>query len=70
MLHPKIKDYVKRVLIVVPKNVVLNWFKEFQKWLDDNDPELASIEVNHCQQFLPLSIIMRLVSSGDGTGLV
>lgn len=49
MTHETLKKYINRVLIIVPKNVILNWQSEFKKWLRDVDPALDTLAVcsNH-----------------------
>lgn len=46
MTHPTIKKTIRRVLIVCPKNVILNWCQEFDKWLSGIDSKLTRISVS------------------------
>jgi len=41
----KIANKIRRVMLVVPKNVLLNWIDEFEKWLSGQN--LNNIRV-HC----------------------
>lgn len=45
LTHKKISKQIMKVMIVAPKNVVTNWDREFEKWLNRNDPDLATFEV-------------------------
>lgn len=45
LTHPLISQTIKRVLIVCPKNVILNWENEFRKWLIENDNTISQLSV-------------------------
>ncbi|KAI6225482.1 BMA-XNP-1, isoform a [Aphelenchoides fujianensis] len=45
LTHETISKTIRRVLIFVPKNVVLNWANEFEQWLHKNDRSLDTIRV-------------------------
>ncbi|KAI6216167.1 hypothetical protein M3Y99_01836000 [Aphelenchoides fujianensis] len=45
LMHTTISKTIHRVLIFVPKNVVLNWANEFEQWLRKNDRVLDTIRV-------------------------
>lgn len=46
MTHSIISKTIGRVIVVCPKNVVLSWQREFQKWLFANDSTMPEINVN------------------------
>ncbi|CAD5208834.1 unnamed protein product [Bursaphelenchus xylophilus] len=48
--HSKINKVIRKALVVVPKNVVINWEKEFEKWVFENNLkgiDVVSIEGNN-----------------------
>jgi len=45
LTHPLISKTIRRVLIVVPKNVIINWQNEFSKWISDNDSKMPDFPV-------------------------
>uniref|UniRef100_A0A0N5AXY6 Helicase ATP-binding domain-containing protein n=1 Tax=Syphacia muris TaxID=451379 RepID=A0A0N5AXY6_9BILA len=49
--HPSIQKKIYRILIITPKNVVLQWCSEFAKWLDSENNNLNSFEVIELDSF-------------------
>lgn len=60
LTHAKTSEFIRRVLVVVPKNVVINWKKEFEKWLTD---ELDVINVSDISSFE--SYVLTIVGDGN-----
>ncbi|KAI6179406.1 SNF2-related and DNA RNA helicase domain containing protein [Aphelenchoides besseyi] len=50
MTHPKITKHINKGLIFAPKNVLLNWYNEFDKWLGSNDRSMKKMKVNHINE--------------------
>ena len=67
--HSELKEKISKVLVVVPKNVVLNWKNEFDKWLASGGRYLDSFDVG----FIPLgshSLYCLTLFAGNGIGLI
>ncbi|KAF7637424.1 hypothetical protein Mgra_00003168 [Meloidogyne graminicola] len=46
LTHEKITKKINKVLVVVPKNVVLNWMNEFEKWLCGETDSINYLELD------------------------
>uniref|UniRef100_A0A914NQT6 Helicase ATP-binding domain-containing protein n=1 Tax=Meloidogyne incognita TaxID=6306 RepID=A0A914NQT6_MELIC len=46
LTHEKISKKINKVLVVVPKNVVLNWMNEFEKWLYGETDSINYLELD------------------------
>uniref|UniRef100_A0AC34GQQ3 Helicase ARIP4 n=1 Tax=Panagrolaimus sp. ES5 TaxID=591445 RepID=A0AC34GQQ3_9BILA len=45
LTHPQLRKSIRRVLILCPAGVVLNWAAEFKKWLSELDKSLNTLKV-------------------------
>lgn len=45
LTHPIISGTIKHAMVVCPKNVIINWKNEFDKWLIQNDATMKTIRL-------------------------
>ncbi|XP_003743060.1 transcriptional regulator ATRX homolog [Galendromus occidentalis] len=48
MTHGILKRYIRKVIVVCPCNVVLNWVREFEMWIDENEDVKDALRVYEC----------------------
>uniref|UniRef100_A0A1I7YUB0 LisH domain-containing protein n=1 Tax=Steinernema glaseri TaxID=37863 RepID=A0A1I7YUB0_9BILA len=71
LTHPKIQQKIRKVLIVVPKNVVINWKSEFKKWLvSDRTIRVTGFDSSHSTLQSRLKVLEKWSSASKPSVLI